>query len=68
VSLAAQTDFLNIHGDASLDLAEILLLLDRPRDAIGPAEIALDLFERKGNVVSSAKARRFLADLASPRA
>ena len=67
LALAAQTDFLNIHGDASLALTEVLLLLDRPQDAVRSAQIALELFERKGNVASAGKTRRFLADLSRPR-
>ena len=65
VALAEQTEFLNLHGQAMLDLAKILLLLERRDDAVGPARTALELYERKGNVVAAGEVGRFLADLSS---
>jgi tetratricopeptide (TPR) repeat protein len=49
VGLAAETDLLNAHGDALLDLAEVLGLAGK--DATPELEQALELYERKGNVV-----------------
>jgi hypothetical protein len=48
-----------------LDLAEVLRLAGRPSDAAAAIESAIDLFERKGNVVSAERARRLLDDLHS---
>jgi tetratricopeptide (TPR) repeat protein len=56
VALAQRTDSLNVHGDALLDLAEILRLLGRRRDAAAATQRALRLYERKGNTVSAEKA------------
>ena len=46
-----------------LDLAEVLRLADRPGEAAGYVEQAMDLFERKGNVVSTIAARSLLDEL-----
>ena len=56
VLIAAETDFLVLQGDALLDLAEVLRLAGREREAIGPAEEARSLYARKGNVVSARRA------------
>jgi tetratricopeptide (TPR) repeat protein len=61
VGFAAQSDFLNVHGDALADLAEILRLAQRSEDADRALEGAARLYERKGNVVSAAKARSLIA-------
>jgi class 3 adenylate cyclase/tetratricopeptide (TPR) repeat protein len=62
VALAEETDGLNLHGDALLDLAEVLRGAGRPSDAVAAAARALSLFERKGNLVSAARARTALAE------
>jgi DNA-binding SARP family transcriptional activator len=62
VALAEQTDGLNLHGDALLDLAEVLRTANRPGEAVAAAEQALSLYERKGNLVSAAKARAALEE------
>jgi DNA-binding SARP family transcriptional activator len=62
--LAGRSDFLNFHGDALVDLAEILTVSERPDEAADALAEAVRLYERKGNVVSAAKARSFLAELA----
>jgi hypothetical protein len=46
-----------------MDLAEVLELAGRSDDACGVLERALELFERKGNVVSAEKARAQLAQV-----
>ena len=57
VEIAERTDGLNLHGDALLDLAVVLRAAERPREAAASAERALALYERKGNLVSAARAR-----------
>jgi DNA-binding SARP family transcriptional activator len=64
VTLAAQTDFLNQHGEALMDLAEVHRLGERPRDAVRVAEQAVKLFERKGNIVSASRGKVFVRSLA----
>jgi predicted ATPase/DNA-binding SARP family transcriptional activator len=63
VSLAAESDFLNLRGNALLALAEVLHVGGRLAEARSAAEEARALFEQKGNVVSSAAAQRLLAEL-----
>ncbi len=63
VALADSTDFLSDRGDAQLDLAEVLRAggrLDQARIAGGRA---LELYERKGNVVATERAQALLANL-----
>jgi class 3 adenylate cyclase/tetratricopeptide (TPR) repeat protein len=60
VALAEETDGLNLHGDALLDLAEVLHAAGRPSDGVVAAERALELYERKGNLVAAARARAAL--------
>jgi hypothetical protein len=49
VALAAETDMLNAHGDALLDLAEVVALAGRnPKTELVQA---VSLYERKGNLV-----------------
>jgi class 3 adenylate cyclase/tetratricopeptide (TPR) repeat protein len=65
VRLAAETDALNLHGDALLDLAEVLALggLGGDHEA---ADQALVLYNRKGNLVSAAAARAAMGSVSSP--
>jgi tetratricopeptide (TPR) repeat protein len=63
VELAAQTDFLWMHGDALVALAEVLRAAGLPDDAVEAAEQALDLYEAKGDLVSAEKTRVLVADL-----
>jgi len=63
VALAEQTDMLNAHGDALLDLAEVRMLAGR--DARAVLEQALALYERKGNVVMAERTRSRLEVAAS---
>ena len=58
--LAGETDALNDNAVVLLDLAEVLRLADRPGEAAAYVEQAMDLFERKGNVVSTIAARSLL--------
>jgi tetratricopeptide (TPR) repeat protein len=56
VELARGTDCLNLRGDTLVDLAEILSLAGRPAEAAAALAEAVALYERKGNVVSAARA------------
>jgi Flp pilus assembly protein TadD len=60
VALAARTDFLNQHGDALLELAVVLAEAGRTTEARAAVDQALGLYERKGNLVSAARAREWL--------
>ena len=68
VDLAEQTDMLNRQGHALADLAEVLAVAGRSEAAADQLAEALARYERKGNVVSAATARRRLADLRAPAA
>jgi DNA-binding SARP family transcriptional activator/tetratricopeptide (TPR) repeat protein len=63
VGYADGTGFLGWHADALVVLGEVLRLAGRPTEAMDALEEALGLYERKGNVVSAAKARALLAEL-----
>jgi hypothetical protein len=63
VWLGEAIDYLNVRGDALMDLAEVLRSTGRQRDALAAAEHAARLYERKGNVASAAKARTLLAGI-----
>jgi class 3 adenylate cyclase/tetratricopeptide (TPR) repeat protein len=63
VRLLESTQFVNDHANSLLDLAEVLRFAGRPGDAATAIESAIELFERKGNVVSAERARRLLDDL-----
>jgi predicted ATPase/DNA-binding SARP family transcriptional activator len=66
VTLAARTDFLNQHGDALLELAGVLAEVGRTREARAAVDEALGLYERKGNLIASARARQQLERLPNP--
>jgi tetratricopeptide (TPR) repeat protein len=57
VAFAEGTDQLWFHGDALIDLAEVLRIAGRLEEAARAAEDALRLFERKGIGVSAVRAR-----------
>ena len=63
VAVIAETDFLNDHGDALMDLAEVRRLAGYADEAIDVVQQALRLYRRKGNVVSEAAASRALEEL-----
>jgi class 3 adenylate cyclase/tetratricopeptide (TPR) repeat protein len=63
VEFATATDDLNLHGDALIDLAELLSVSDHGGEAVAVIEEALRLYERKGNLVSSGRARALLDTL-----
>jgi hypothetical protein len=63
IAFVEQSDFLPVHADALMDLAEILRLAGRPGEAGSAVEGAIRLYEQKGNVVAAAKARAQLEAL-----
>ena len=64
VSLAEQTDFLNLHANALLDLATVLQHDRRVEEAAAAAETAKTLYERKGNLIGADKAQSFVGQIA----
>ena len=56
ISRAARTDDLNLHADKLMDLAEVLRFTERAGEAGSVTADALELYEAKGNSVSSSKA------------
>ncbi len=62
-ALAAQTDFLNQHADALLDLAHVMVMSGRAAEAQAAMTQALDLYRRKGNLPGARKSLRLLTDL-----
>jgi ATP/maltotriose-dependent transcriptional regulator MalT len=65
VAFAEESDFLSSHGDALVDLAEVLRIADRPTESACAMEGALRLFEQKGDLVSATRTRTKLAHLAT---
>ena len=63
VALAARHGHAEAHGDALLDLAEVLALAGQ--DARAELGQALALYERKGNLVMAERTRSRLAELAA---
>jgi class 3 adenylate cyclase/tetratricopeptide (TPR) repeat protein len=62
VALIEATDLLSLHGDAMLDLAEVLRACGRADDAERAVRAALSLYEKKGNTPGAARARSLLSD------
>jgi ATP/maltotriose-dependent transcriptional regulator MalT len=65
VAFAEHSDFLNVHGDALVTLAEILERTDRADGAAEALRGAVGLYEEKGNVVSAGNARMILERIVS---
>ena len=65
IDLAASTDFLTLRGDAFLDLAAVLELDGQAPEAAAALSEGLELYERKGNLVSAERARARLDRLRS---
>jgi ATP/maltotriose-dependent transcriptional regulator MalT len=61
VYLAGKTDQLDSRAEAHLDLAEVLLLGGRGREAAHELGRAISLYQEKGNEVGERNARRLLA-------
>jgi tetratricopeptide (TPR) repeat protein len=66
VELARRTDFPGLQAEALIALAEILSRLGRGGEAVEPVEEAIRLLEAKGDVVSTKRARKLLAELPAP--
>ena len=65
--LAEKTDALDDCGDTLMDLADVLRVVGREDQAATTVAEALRLYERKGNVVSAAKAAAILAECTATR-
>jgi class 3 adenylate cyclase len=63
VAFAEQSDFLNAHADALMDLAAVLQLAGRSDGAADALSRAQALYERKGNIVMAERARANQAEL-----
>jgi tetratricopeptide (TPR) repeat protein len=57
IAFATDGDFLLAHGDALMDLAEVLELAGRHEESAEAVEEAIRFYELKGSVVSAEKAR-----------
>jgi class 3 adenylate cyclase/tetratricopeptide (TPR) repeat protein len=68
VDLAAGTDALVLHADALARLAEILALAGRGSEARAAFDQAIELYERKGHVVSAARTAKAAAAVAEKAA
>jgi hypothetical protein len=62
VALAERTDALNNRAKVLLDFAEVLRLGGKSVEATEAIELALEQFERKGNIVAADRARKLLDD------
>jgi tetratricopeptide (TPR) repeat protein len=63
VRMSEPTDLLYLRAAALADLAEVLRLAGRQKEAAFTLQQAIRLYERKGNVVSAARARTELSQL-----
>jgi class 3 adenylate cyclase/tetratricopeptide (TPR) repeat protein len=63
VAVCEATDMLDAQGDVYADLAEVLSLAGRPKDAVAALGQALGCYERKGNLVSTQRTQARLAEL-----
>ena len=66
MDLVGRTDALNRQGDALLALAEILRVRGSEDEALENIRGALQLYEQKGNVVSTERAKAMLLQAAIP--
>jgi tetratricopeptide (TPR) repeat protein len=60
VALAADSDWLCLHGDALLDLADVRQRAGKDADAAAAASAALALYLQKGDLASADRAHAFL--------
>jgi tetratricopeptide (TPR) repeat protein len=60
VALAAQTDLVNQHADALLDLAHVMAMAGRVTEAQAAATEALDLYQGKGNLPGVRESLKYL--------
>jgi tetratricopeptide (TPR) repeat protein len=62
-AFAATSDFITAQADAMLDLGEVLHLAGRREEAAAAIGDAIELYDRKGNVLASGQARDLLENL-----
>ena len=65
VAVAADSEFVVLHADVLMDLAEVLELAGRPEEAREAKADAVCIYERKGNVAAARKARELLTATSS---
>jgi|GEM_PF-6816153 len=63
VALIETTDLLSHHGDAMLDLAEVLGIAERSKESLECLRHGLSLYDAKGNAAAATRARSLLRDL-----
>jgi class 3 adenylate cyclase/tetratricopeptide (TPR) repeat protein len=66
VEIAARVQSPNLHGDALMDLADVLARGDHAQEAVLVAAEARAVYERKGDVVSSRRAQAFIEGSRGP--
>jgi thioredoxin-like negative regulator of GroEL len=66
VAICEKTDMLDAQGAVYADLAEVFLLAGKPDEAAASLEQAIERYERKGNLVSTARAQGRLAEVDQP--
>jgi chaperonin cofactor prefoldin len=64
-TIGEETDMLNFQGDAYMDLGDVLVFVGKPDEAVAALEQAVERYERKGNVVSTQRARARLAEIST---
>jgi len=67
VEMADGSDWLEFQGETRLHQARILVSAGRPVDAADSARVAVDRFERKGNLTYAAQARSLLQQTSESR-
>jgi hypothetical protein len=60
VAVAADSEFVVLHADVLLDLAEVLDIAGRPEEAREATAQAVSIYERKGALAAARKARGLL--------
>ncbi|MEX2407396.1 MAG: adenylate/guanylate cyclase domain-containing protein [Actinomycetota bacterium] len=63
VRRVSRTDYLDLHAEALLALAEVMRSAGRRSDAVSAAQQALALHRRKGNLVAERRAESLLEEL-----
>ena len=66
--LAEPTDFLNMRGQAYMDMGEVMRLAGRPSEAAAAVAKAVELYEQKGNTVAAGSARAAQSELSAAAA
>jgi tetratricopeptide (TPR) repeat protein len=67
IELVEETDLLSHHGDAMLDLADVLWTCSREDEGDSAAQAGLALYESKGNIAAAMRARARLGERAEAR-